>query len=412
MIYTNRERVLMALNHKEADKVPIDFGSTRSTGINALAYYKLKEYMKLTGPVRVYDVKQLLGDPDPEVLEFFQSDCIQLHRLSPSARVRLDAWKSEILMDGNRYEVPQNFSPTELEDGSHAIVDDHGRIVMKRPKGGLYFDDAYAPLADASENSDIDHFSYPTVSEEEIKFLQKNAEKLYNSTDYAVVFSTGISIFEKGIKDFGYEEFLVRIYTDTDMIERYLENLTEAYIKMLDKYVDAVGNNIQVIQFNDDLGMQNSTILQPDVYRKVFKPFHKRIYQYVKRKAPHLYTMLHCCGSIFDLIPDLIEAGVDAINPVQINAAKMDPVTLKREFGRDITFWGGGCSTQSTLSFGNLEDVREETKRLMDVFAPGGGFIFNQVHNIQSNIPPEKVIALYETAISNREYVQSGTQGK
>ena len=130
----------------------------------------------------------------------------------------------------------------------------------------------------------------------------------------------------------------------------------------------------------------------------MFKPYHKKIYSYIKKKVPGSHILLHSCGSIYDLIPDLIETGVDALNPVQINAEKMDPGTLKREFGRDITFWGGGCSTQTTLSFGTLEEIEDETKRMIETFAPGGGYVFNQVHNIQSNVSPQRIIKLYETA--------------
>lgn len=404
MILAKRERVLKALRHEEGDMVPIDFGSTRSTGINALSYYKLKQSLKIDSQVRVYDVKQLLADPDPDIIKLFQSDCIQLHRLSPSAGVRLNAWRKETLMDGNEYEVPANFTPVEQEDGSHAILDAKGRVLLKRPAGGLYFDDVYAPLADAMDFEDIDRFNFPAVSTEEMDFIRRRAEELYKQTDYAIVCSTGISIFEKGIKDFGYEEFLIRIYTEKDLIKHYLEKLTETYINVLDKYIDTVGKYIQVLQFNDDLGMQNSTILEPKVYREVFKPYHKMIFGHVKKKAPHLFTLLHSCGSIYDLIPDLIEAGVDAINPVQINAAKMEPAVLKREFGKDITFWGGGCSTQTTLSFASLEEIKDEVKRMIEIFAPGGGFVFNQVHNIQSNISPEKIMTLYKTAIENRYY--------
>ncbi|HEY5584571.1 MAG TPA: uroporphyrinogen decarboxylase family protein [Ruminiclostridium sp.] len=405
MIYTKRERVIQTLMHKEADMVPIDFASTRSTGINALAYYKLKEYLKFHGKIKIFDLKQLLALPEKDTLNFFQTDCIQLHRLAPSAGLKINQWRSEIMLDGNEYEIPANYNPLKLPDGSHAIVDSNNNILLKRPKGGLYFDDVYAQLADASSNEEIDNFIYPCILEEDLSYLKKEAEHLYNKTDYAIVATVGVSIVEKGIKDFGYEEFLVKIYTDKELVTRYLENLTDAYIKLLDKYLDAIGQYIQVLYFNDDLGMQTGPLMAPEKYREIFKPYHKRIFSYVKKKAPNVFILLHSCGSIYDVIPDLIDAGVDAINPVQINANKMDPVILKREFGKDLTFWGGGCSTQTTLTFGSIKDIQDEVKRMIDIFSPNGGFIFNQVHNIQSNISPEKIIALYKTAIENRKYL-------
>lgn len=408
MIYSKRDRVMQALKHQEADMVPIDFGSTRSTGINAFAYQKLKEYLNLRGKIRIYDLKQLLALPENDILNLFQSDCIQLQRLSPSAGLKINAWKSEKMMDGNEYEISADYNPVEfseeLSGGYTAIMDDSNNILLKRPRGGLYFDDVYAPLAESSAKEEIDRFKYPVISDEEISYLKMEAERLYNNTEYAIVGSTGVSIFEKGIKDFGYEEYLVRIYTERSLLIRYLENLTDAYMEMLDRYLDAVGRYVQVLYFNDDLGMQNGAIIPPVQYSEVFKPYHRRIFSFVRKKAPNVHILLHSCGSIYDFFPDFIEIGVDAINPVQTNAARMDPAVLKKEFGNDLTFWGGGCSTQTTLTFGSVRDIEDEVKRMMDIFSPGGGFVFNQVHNIQSNIPPDKIIALYKTAIDNRYY--------
>lgn len=388
----------------EADMIPIDFGSTRSTGINAFAYYKLKTLLNIKGPIKIYDMKQLLADPDNEILEMFQSDCIQLKRLAPSCGLKINNWKSFKMMDGNIYEIPLDYNPVDI-GGNDCILDEAGNIVLKRPKEGLYFDDVYAPLKSVLENDEIDRYIYPHITNEETSFLKKNAQDLFFNSEYAIVAPTNISIFEKGIKDFGFEEFLVKIYTEKKLIRRYLERLTEAYIQLLDKYLAAVGSYIQVLQFNDDLGMQNSSLISPDIYREIFKPFHQKIYGYAKKKAPHIFILLHSCGSIYDFIPDLIDVGIDALNPIQINAAKMDPAMLKKEFGDDITFWGGGLNTQVTLTFGTIKEIEYEVERMIDIFSPGGGFVFNQVHNIQANIIPEKIIAAYDTAIKKRRNI-------
>lgn len=402
---SSRERVVAALNHIEPDMVPIDFGSMRSSGINAIAYNKLKAYLNFNKyDTKLYDVKQLLADPDEDILKYFQGDVVQLKRLSPSIGLKIDKWKPGKLMDGSDCLVPENFNPIKLGDGSDAVTNVQGIVTAKRPDGGYYFDEVYNPLHDAESEDDIDKLAFPSITDEELAYLAENAKNLYENTDYAILGAAGVSIFEKGFKDFGYEEYLVRAYTDKELIEYYLNKLTDAYISMLDKYIDAVGSYIQVIECADDLGMQSSTILPPDVYRELFKPFHTKIFQFIKSKNKNLKICLHSCGSIYPLIPDLIEAGVDALNPVQINAKDMDPARLKREFGKDVTFWGGGCSTQTTLTFGSVDDVISEVKELTGIFAPGGGFVFNQVHNIQADIAPEKVVALYNTIKEIRKY--------
>jgi len=339
-------------------------------------------------------------------MTLFGSDCIQLHRIAPSCGLKIDSYKPEKMMDGNIYDVPSGYNPVLLADNSVGITDSSGRVVLKRLEGGLYFDDVYAPLANITTEKELDTISYPTISAEETAYLARKGEDLYSNTDYAVIAPLGISIFEKGIKDFGYEEWLMRVMIDESIVIAYLERLTEAYLKMIDAFSEKAGRYVQVIQGNDDLGMQNGLLIPPEVYRSVFKPFHQQIFSHIKKKLPHVYILLHSCGSIYDLIPDLIDAGVDALNPVQINAKKMNPETLKREFGKDITFWGGGVSTQTTLSFGSIDEIADEVKRMMAIFAEGGGFVFSPVHNIQADISPEKIIKVFETAKIVRSYTK------
>lgn len=398
MELTPRERVILAVNHQETERIPIDFGAMRSTGINAVVYNQLKEYLQMTGgQTRVYDVKQLLADPELEVLQLFGADVLQLHRLAPSIGLKIDQYKPGKLPDGSACLVPENFHPQLTEEGDEVLTNDRGQVICKRPKGGLYFDEIYAPLEKAT-GAEVEAFTYPAITEAELQYLEKQAGMLYHTHEYAILGAAGVSIFEKGLKDFGYEEFLVRISQEKETIECYLSHLTSAYLQMLDRYLNAVGEYIQIIQFSDDLGMQYSPLIPPKVYRELFKPFHAELVQFVKAKHKNLKVALHSCGSIFDLIPDLIEAGFDILNPIQTNAAKMDPLTLKKEFGRALTFWGGGCSTQTTLTFGSTADVIKETTEMINIFAPGGGFVFNQVHNIQPGVAPEKIVALYATA--------------
>ncbi|MDH7490759.1 MAG: uroporphyrinogen decarboxylase family protein, partial [Anaerolineae bacterium] len=160
-----------------------------------------------------------------------------------------------------------------------------------------------------------------------------------------------------------------------------------------------VGEYIQIIQMGDDLGTQRGPQLSVAMYRRWIRPYHKRIYSWVHQHYPHVYVFLHSCGSIYDLIPDLIDAGVQVLNPVQTSARDMDPARLKREFGRDIVFWGGGCETQSTLPHGTPEEVRRQVRERLEIFAPGGGYVFNQIHNVQYGVPPENVVAMFEAVL-------------
>lgn len=399
MSSTSRQRVLDALGHRQPDKTPIDFASTRSTGINAYAYRALLQELGMQEDICIFDFKQFLAQPSAAVLELFQSDCLPLYRMAPCG-LPIDHYKPVMMGDGNAYLLPEAYNPQLGEDGAEYLYVG-GVPALKKPAGGIYFDDCYHPLSDVEDVLPV--FPLPAISAVEKDYLAAGAKELFETTDKAIVASSGISIFERGIKDWGFEEFLVRIYTEPELVHQYLERLTQAYLTFLDGYLDAIGPYVQVIQCNDDLGMQTGGFIPPEVYRSVFKPYHTRIFDKIHQKAPGVAIMLHSCGSIYDLIPDLIEAGVDALNPVQINAAKMDPETLKREFGKDITFWGGGCSTQGTLTFGTQEEIADEVRRMADIFSPGGGFVFNQVHNIQNNVSPQRILTLYNTFKAWRE---------
>ena len=395
---TSRERVLLALNHQEADRIPVDFASTRSSGINALAYGALIRHLGLDLENTVFDMKQLLSQVDEKVRQQMGGDVIQLHRLEPSMGVKLNqGMRPEILMDGSEASVPAGFQYETQEDGSFVIRNKEGDVAFKRPETGLYFDDMYHPLAEVDSEDGIDKaLEIPQITEEEIAYLKKQGKELFQNTPYAVIGTTSISIFERGFKDFGYENYLIQLMAEPELASYYLNRLTDGYIQVLDKYLDAVGDYIQIIQMHDDFGTQESTLVSPDLYREMLKPWHTKIIGFIKAKRPDIKVFFHCCGAMSTLLPDLIEAGIDIINPIQLSAAGMDPVMLKKEYGKEITFWGGGCSTQSTMTFGKPADVRAEAQKLIKILAPGGGFVFCQDHNIQPNVSPENIVALYQ----------------
>jgi len=399
---TSRERVVQSIKHEEPDKIPIDFASTRSSGINAVAYADLLDYLGHEGENRIFDMKQLLSEPDEFTLTRMGTDVIQLHRLCPSLGFSVESYKEGSLPDGRKCLIPKDFACERLQNGNHVVRDMNGNILFMRPKGGLYFDDAYHPLANAKSENDIDALlSRPSLSAEEAAYLSRTARNYFENTDYAIIGSASISIFERGFKDFGYENYLVNMYTKRDLVEYYLFKLVEAYKKVLDDYLVACGDFIQIIQVNDDLGTQNGPLIDPNVYREVLKPFHTELFSHIKARSS-VAIFLHCCGSVYDFIPDFIESGVDILNPIQTNARNMNPYRLKAEYGKDLTFWGGGCNVQSTLPFSSVADVQREAQEMITLLKKGGGFIFAPTHNIQAGTRPENIIAMYDTAIKFR----------
>ena len=407
---TSRERVLMAINHEETDRVPIDLGSSRSTGINANAYNELKNYLGIEKDTILFDVKQLLATPDEEILRRVGCDVVMLPRLIPSVGIKIDEFKKgKLPLGGGDCLLAKGFNPITLEDGTEAIQNKEGIIIAKRPVQGLYFDEVYNPLLDATQESDIDKIELPVMTDEEIAFAKEKAKDLYESTDYAISAATSTSLFERGMKDWGYQNFLENLYVEPELVEYYLDKLTDAYIVMMDKYLDAVGDYIQIVQNNDDFGQQRGMLISPELYRKFFKPRHAKINAAIRKKKKDMHISLHCCGSIKPIIGDIIESGYDILNPIQKECDNMDPEQIKREFGKKVTIWGGACSTQTTLTHGSIEEIIAEAKEMIKVYAPGGGFVFSQIHNIQAGISPQKILALFDTALryGNKEFYNS-----
>ncbi|MCF7837239.1 MAG: methyltransferase, partial [Candidatus Marinimicrobia bacterium] len=206
----------------------------------------------------------------------------------------------------------------------------------------------------------------------------------------------GGNLLEMGTFMYRNDEFFMLLAGDPAAAHDFLEHTTETHLRNLETYLGAVGDLIDVIVFGDDLGGQNGPLISPAMYREFFRPRHARLFQRAHELAPDVRVMLHCCGGVRELLPDLIAAGLDAINPVQITCAGMEAADLKREFGRDLTFWGGGCDTRDVLPHGTPAQVREHVRRQVDILAPGGGFVFQQVHNIMADVPPENIVAMFD----------------
>jgi uroporphyrinogen decarboxylase len=400
----SRERVLTTLRHQEPDRVPIDLDGMASTGITAIAYNRLKAHLGLRGgETKVYDLSQQLAHPESPVLERFGVDVLPLTRAPLGFDPARPAWKPWPLPDGSPAMVPSGFNPVQSERGDWLILDAGGHVTHRMPAGGLYFDEVYHPLSGATTVAEIEALELPDLSNEELLWLGSEARRLNETTDKAIVGHFGGSILEAAQGLRGWERFMMDLALEPRLAQALAQKLADHYLANLPRYLDAVGDWIQIIQMGDDLGTQRGPQMSPQMYRKMIKPYHRHVYEYVKTHSD-LYLFLHSCGSIYALIPDLIELGVDILNPVQISAAEMDPARLKREFGRDIVFWGGGADTQHLLPYATPDQIRQHVRELLQTWAPGGGYVFCPVHNIQANVAPESVVAMFEAALAFGRY--------
>jgi uroporphyrinogen decarboxylase len=401
---TPRARVLAALRHEEADRIPIDLAGMRSSGINAFAYRRLTGYLGMADePPFMFDIMQQLSQPRIAVLDRFGADAVPLHRAPLGFDPAHPAWKLSPL-----YPAPSPFIAASLDllprpDGGREIRDAAGRILYRKPADGLYFEPVYEPLADAETVADIEAWQPPAISDAELGWLRIGARALRASTDRAILGLTGLKIFEAAQLARGFQRFMEDLAARPALAEALMQRLADAACADLARYIDAVGNSIDIIQVGDDLGAQAGPLLSPRMYRRLVKPYQRQMWQFAKQRSG-LPLFLHSCGGIYPLIPDLIEAGVDILNPVQISAAGMNPARLKREFGRDLVFWGGGADTQRILPEGSPAEVRDHVRRQIDILAPGGGFVFTQVHNILANVPPENIVAMFDAALEYGGY--------
>ena len=402
---TSRERVRRALNHEETDRVPVDFGGSRVTGIAAVAYRRLAAHLGMREDIRIYDIKQQLAEPSHAMIDRMGGDVVQLHRLAPStgmAFMGLDEWKAGVMVDGAPCLVPRGYEPTFKNDGSIEIWHD-GVLYARRPATSLYFDVCPMPLARAETPADIDCYVWPDEwSEREERWLASEVKRLYEGTDKALFAGLPLmtcSFFEIGAVLFGYERFMENLVLNPEMMEHWLDVKLEHDFKILEKFLAVAGPYIEGIQMNDDYGAQEALQISPSLFRSMFKPRMKRWIDFVKKRTK-ARVFIHCDGAIEEILPDFIEVGIDVLNPLQTSARGMDPALIKRKYGKDLCFWGGGVDTQSTLPFGTVQDIKHEVRERIDLLSAGGGFVFGTIHNIQPDIPPEKILAVFDTANS------------
>jgi len=406
---TSRERMLRAINHKEPDKLPIDCGAMGSTGIMGLAYNELKRYLKIEeGETKIYNVQQQLCIPEQWYLDRFKVDVIDLARAF--AYNPLD-WHDWNLPDGSQAKLP-TWLQIEKKGDSWVGINSESKIYAKMLPDMTYFTQTLWPLNGVHKDRFDDLPEYlnrimwvvmtdmMTKKESDPNYyslVRERAKKLYEETDYAIMERFGGSLFEMGQFLYRTDEFLINLMVETSEMLKMLDKLLEIYLTNLEKLLDSLSPYVQIIQFSDDLGTQIGPMINPDLYKKIFYPRHKKMFQMVKDKTD-IKVFFHSDGAVSDFIPDLIDAGVDILNPVQISAKGMEPEKLKREYGRDLVFWGGGIDTQHVLPNATPAEVRDAVRKNSEVFMKDGGFVFNQVHNIVKGVPPVNIIAMYDEA--------------
>lgn len=402
----SRERVLAALRHEEADRTPIDVGGSVVTNISLPAYGRLKRHLGLTGgKARIFHTWSQVPEIEPAITARLHSDTVTLPRYRTSfglPNVEFKPWK---FVDGTEYLVSVHFNPVRNARGDWEMYE-HGLKLAEAPGGWTHgFMLRYNPLQQATTPQDIDRWfdTYEgnflgriRVTDEELVWARDFARNLRETTDKAIVSDYIFTVTNHSEGLFGWETFYMNMLSEPDLIRYFLERLIDEQITGLRRYLATVGEYIDVILFADDLGHQHGPLMQPGVYRELVLPGHRAFCQTV-HELSQAAVMFHSDGTVIDYLPELIDAGVNCLNPVQTDAARMDPLELKRRFGKNLTFWGGGCD-HHVLAAGTPAQVREDVRRRLNIFAPGGGYVFTTIHNVLGETPPENILAAFDAA--------------
>ncbi len=407
---TSRERVWSAINFREADKVPIDIGGTENTGVHIDEYCDWMKYagINMENP-KVFDQFQMLARVEGDMREYLHTDVVMVENPIFRWGFYNRDWKQWTTYAGNTVLMPGDFQPVEDEEGNILILGDNGKPQASMPKGGKYFDRACSTQM-SEEISFMDPQDWkrqiPLYTDEELRDMEENAKFLHENTTYSVhggfgkgkLFTTGI------MAGHTMTDWLCLLMMEPEYIGNILDVTAERAIENLEMYIQAVGKYIDTILVaSTDYGSQKSEIFSPSAFEELYVPRYRKITDYIHKHC-HAKTLLHSCGSVRNFIPLFIQSGIDILNPVQTNAGGMDPVELKKEFGGEIVFWGGGVESQTVLPYGTPDEVRQQVIERIKVFAPGGGFIFAVIHNIQHGVPMENLQSMMDAFLENRNY--------
>lgn len=379
---SSRERVRLALNHQEPDRVPYDLGASGVTGIHLTAYRNLREYLGLpTDEIRTDDVIQQLAVVDEDIAELLKTDFQSFGRRGYLSQEHL-ADKAEF-----------------RDEGEYTAFTDEWGTAWRMPKeGGFYYDMYQHPLAEAESVSDLKDYVWPEPAPDpRIEGLKEELKTVHDRGRAVVMTGRAAGITEMHARLRGYANYYSDFKLYPKLTEYILDKLTEVKIGYWERALAEVGEYVDVVGQGDDMAGQDRLLLSPKIYHRFLKPRHTQIFSAIKKRAPHVKIFFHTDGAIRPLIGDLIESGIDILNPVQFSAVGMDLLELKREFGQDLVFWGGGVETQWVLGGGTPDEVRDDVKRNIEALASGGGFVFCTVHNTMANVPPENFMAMWET---------------
>jgi uroporphyrinogen decarboxylase len=381
---TSRQRVLAALNHKEPDRVPIDLGGFQ-TGIHKKAYESLLKHLDLHDDITIMDPVQQLAKPCEELLQRFHVDVRYVIAHGP---------------DSFQGRIEENRRNGRLW---HDLKDEFGVVWSMPDDQQLYMDISHHPLANATID-DIADYPFPDGGDRSrFSGVREQAAQLRKETSYALSTGIGGVVYEFCWYMRGLEQWFTDTIENPTFCEALLDKTLQFWLNYYTGFMAEVGDLVDVVMIGDDLAGQFGPLFSPTFYRKVVKPRQKKLVQHIKSMT-QAKIWYHTCGSCIPLIPDLIDNGVDILNPVQISAAEMDPRELKKQFGSQLVFWGGGIDAQHILPFATPAEIKLEVRKNLELFKPGGGYIFNNVHNIQAGVPTENIVALFDAAYDNGFY--------
>jgi len=412
---TSRQRVLTALNHETPDRVPIDLGGFQ-TGIHRNAYTQLLDHLGIRDEATILDPVQQLARPCEELLERFHVDIRYVVAHGPESfkgGIEQNTRDGRLWHDlkdefGVVWSMPMG--PSDCDEGGWPSQDKGGtpsphKGRMPSPRGGtgLYMDISHHPLADATL-ADLADYPFPK-GDDPTRFtrLREQAQTLRRETPYGLSTGIGGVVYEICWYLRGLERWFMDMIENPAFCEALLDRTLAFWLGYYTEFLKEIGDLVDVVMIGDDVGGQSGPLFSPEFYRRVVKPRQKRLVQHIKSLTP-AKIWYHTCGSVRSLIPDLLDNGIDILNPVQIGAADMDPRNLKAQFGDRLVFWGGGIDTQRVLSFARPEEVTEHVRRNLEAFKPGGGYVFNSVHNLQAGVPPENIVALFDAAYEHGFY--------
>lgn len=384
---TSRERILTSLNHEEPDKVPFDLAGTVWTGISKTAY---QNYLKTAGfeeeKTNWSDTIQQIVFPSEKVLDHLEVDT-----------------RGVMPITSHNWDVESKL----VDCGEYFEYHDEWSFVHHLPKNGYWFTLVKSPMenVDFEQEGIIESFNWPDAGNK-LRFegLRRKAINYRNQDKIVITKGLCAGLFEmhqrvRGMTNSMIDPMLCPVNSD-----KLIGKLADLKIEFWDAALDEIGDVVDIVGEGDDYGTQDSQLISPDQFREYYKPHFIRVIKFIKEKAPNLKLIFHSCGNVRPIIPDLIEMGVDILNPVHINATGMEPAQLKKDFGKSIVFWGGGIDTQRVLPQGTKEEINDHVKANIDALAPGGGFVFSTVHNVQADVSAENFMAMHKAFIKNRNY--------